>query len=611
MHFRQSRKENTMDVIRPAKNTHFLTWFIAPLVITLLIAITYREAPNNGYHLDDHRNIVRHSPLLITELTVGNVIDAGREAYLPNRPFPSMTFAIDWWRGGGSARPFQWTNIAIHAATAISVFGLLLMVLGRLRCPPWIVGVGSLVGALLWACHPIQIQGVTYIVQRMASMAALFTVLTVVLYMLGRGTGQLGRRWLYFVLAGLCWTLGMVSKETAAIAPFLILLTEYGVLRHGQPIVRQKIDRLMLSMPVLVACLIVLDLLSGAGPLSAAFLPGYEHRDFTLAERLLTQPRVIGFHFSQILWPLPGRFSLEHGFLVSTGLLTPVSTLFALLGVIAWCALGVWLLFRATSRVLGFFLLWVPATLVIESTFVPLEIVFEHRMYLPSIGLAGLAGMAVCRVLHRIPRFAPLTLMACMAIVVLLMAASGQQIPVWKNNLSLAENSVKHAPNSGRAWSILAKSWRDAGYGWDRVLPVVDRALVLDPQDGTALNLKAISLIERRRLDEAEEILVALSPRIEADHSILNTMGMLRFEQGNFPAAIERFEQVIELDGFVPEFAYNLALSYEYEGRCRDAKATWIAYQQAETNETRRSVVRERLRKNFATEDGRCFGVER
>jgi hypothetical protein len=600
-----------VDVIRPEKKTRFLTCFLAPLAIIFVVAITYREAPNNGYHLDDHRNIVRHLPVLITDLTAGKVIDAGREAFLPNRPLPSMTFAIDWWRGDGSARPFQWTNVVIHTATAVSVFGFLLMVLGRLRYPPWIVGVGSLVGALLWACHPIQIQGVTYIVQRMTSMAALFTVLTIVLYMLGRGTGKLGRRWLCFVLAGLCWALGMISKETAAIAPFLILLTEFGVLRHGQPIVQRKIDRLMLSLPALVACLIVLDLLSGAGPLSAAFLPGYELRDFTLTERLLTQPRVIGFHLSQILWPLPGRFSLEHDFLVSTGLLTPVSTFFALLGVVAWCALGVWLLFRATSRVLGYFLLWVPATLVIESTFVPLEMVFEHRMYLPSVGLAGLAGLAICWLLQRMPRFTPATFVACIAIVVLMMTASGQQIPVWKNNLSLAENSVKHAPNLGRVWSILAMSLRDAGYGWDRVLPAVNRALALDPMQGVALNLKAINLIERRRLDEAEEILMALSTRIEVDHSILNTMGMLRFEQGNFPAAIEQFEQVIELDGFVPEFAYNLALSYEYAGRCREAMITWQAYQQAESSDARRAAVRERLIKNFATQGGRCFGVER
>jgi hypothetical protein len=600
-----------MDFIRPEKYTSSLAWVLGSLLILVLVAITYRQALDNGYHLDDHPNIVRYLPVTMTDFSVGNIIDAGRDAYKSSRPLPSMTFAIDWWRGGGSARPFQWTNLAIHGLTAISVFGLLLLVLGRLRYPPWIVGIASLVGASVWACHPIQIQGVTYIVQRMTSMSALFTVLTVIFYILGRGAGRPRRGWLFFALAALCWILGMASKENAAIAPFLILLAEYGVLRHDQPIVRRNVDRLMLSLPALLAGFIVLDLLTGAGPISAAILPGYEHRNFTLVERLLTQPRVIGFHFSQVLWPMPGRFSLEHGFTISTGLLSPASTLPALLGVVVWCLLGVWLIFRTTSRVLGFFLLWVPATLVIESTFVALEMVFEHRMYLPSIGLAGLAGMAVCGVLNRMPRFAPLILAACISVVVLLMTASGLQIPVWKNNLSMAENSVKHAADSGRVWSSLAKSWRDEGYGWDRVLPAVDRALLLDPQDGVALNLKAISLIETRRFDEAEELVEVLTIRIDDDHSILNTIGMLRFEQGDFAAAIERFEQVIALDGLLPEFIYNLALSYEYAGRCRDANATWLSYQRVETDETRRSVVRERLRKNFATEGGRCFVVER
>jgi hypothetical protein len=176
----------------------------------------------------------------------------------------------------------------------------------------------------------------------------------------------------------------MISKETAAIVPFLVLLAEFGVLRQGQAIVRGRLDSVMLSLPVVVAVLITLDILSGTGPLAGNFLPGYENRDFTLSERLLTQPRVIGFHFSQIFWPLPGRFSLEHDFAASTGLLTPATTLVAMLGVASWCAIGVWALFRPSLRMMGFFLLWVPATLVIESTIIPLEMVFEHRMSGPG-----------------------------------------------------------------------------------------------------------------------------------------------------------------------------------------------------------------------------------
>ncbi len=588
-----------------------LAKFLAPAALLILIAIAYREAPNNVFHLDDGYNIVRHPPVMMTELTADKLIDAGRNAYLPSRPLPSMTFAIDWWRGGGSPRQFQWTNLIIHSAAAIAIFGLLTVILRRRNQPPWIVGVAALFGAALWACHPIQVQGVTYVVQRMASMAALFTILTVTLFIVGRFAERPGYRWLLFVLAGLCWTLGMLCKETAAIAPFLVLLAEYGVVRHGETMLRSRFDPLLLSLPVLAAALIVLDMLSGAGPLAKTFLPGYEYRDFTLAERLLTQPRVIGFHISQILWPLPGRFSLEHDFVISTGLLTPASTLPALLGVASWCAIGVWALFRSTLRTMGFFLLWVPATLVIESSIIPLEMVFEHRMYLPTVGLAGLAALLACWVLQRGSRLHQVTFAASCVIVLLLVMSTSQRVPVWSSELSLTQDTVKSAPNSARAWVNLANAIKEGGHGWDMIIPPAKKALALDPEFPGALHLQAIYLIEQRRLDAAKEILDDLAPKAGRDHSILNTLGMLHFEQGKFPNAITQFERAVELNGFVPEFRYNLALSYEVSGRCREARDMWLSYLQLEPNEKRRSIVRARLRKNFDAQGAPCFVLDR
>jgi hypothetical protein len=106
--------------MNPVFSKHFRTvpaLIIGAVLLLALVAITYRDAPENGFHLDDSRNIFRYPPVMVTELNVVNVVDAGRNALLPTRPLPSMTFAIDWARGGGSARPFQQTNIAIHGAT--------------------------------------------------------------------------------------------------------------------------------------------------------------------------------------------------------------------------------------------------------------------------------------------------------------------------------------------------------------------------------------------------------------------------------------------------------------------------------------------------------------
>ena len=578
----------------------------ASLLLIILVAITYREAPNNDFHFDDSDNIYRHPPVMMAELTAGNLIDAGQKAFLPRRPLPSVTFAIDWWRGDGSPRAFQWTNLAIHSATAVAVFGLFYLVFSQMLWSRRIVGIAAFFGAAIWCCHPIQIQGVTYVVQRMTTMAALFTVLTVMLYILGRGS-QSRRKWLFFATAALCWAFGLMSKESAAIAPFLILLAEFGVIRHNQLMIRRRRDIAFIVLPVLVVILVAADLVTGAGPLSKTSLVNYEFRDFTMVERLLTQPRVIGFHVSQFIWPLPGRFSLEHDFVLSTGLANPVSTLLALLALCAWTSVGAWLLFRARSRIVGFFLLFFPASLAIESSFFPLEIIFEHRMYLPSVALTGLVAFAAGSVMQLVPRLRPLVVVGLTTIVVVLMVSSAQRVPDWRSQVSLNQTSVRNAPNSARAWAQLAAALRQEGQGWDKVTPPMMRALALDAKQSTALNLRALQLIEQRRLDEADEIVSSIEYKATIDHSIWNTIGLLRFEQGNFTAAIEQFEKVVAVDSFVPEFKYNLALSYEYAGRCAEAYAMWRSLLASTDNEFLNTVVSKRLGENFVMQNGRCF----
>jgi tetratricopeptide (TPR) repeat protein len=584
---------------------------LAAVVLLLLVAVAYRDAPKNVFHFDDVPNIVRHPPIQITELTPDNLANAGRNAFLPSRPLPSVTYAFDWWRGEGSARPFQYTNFVIHATTTIAVFVLLLLVLGRLEKPRWVIVVAAFFGAAIWACHPVQVQGVTYIVQRMASLSALFTILTVILYIIGRGTAKSWRRWVFFGAAVACWTMGLISKETAAIAPFLLLLAEYGVVRHGQALIRSRLDWALLSLPVVIALLIVMDIAGGAGPISDAFLPGFERRDFTLVERLLTQPRVIAFHFSQLVWPMPGRFSLEHEFALSTGLITPASTFAAILAVIAWCALGVRALFQPRWRIMGFLLLWVPATLVIESSFIALEIVFEHRMYLPSVALAGIVALGIASALSRSARLRTVMLGGSTVIVCLLVASTSARVPDWRSSVSLAQATVQTSPNSARAWATLANAYKESGEGWDKIRPPMMKALLLDSGQTLALQLQAFWLLERGELEEAEEVLSRFGPGAQRDHRFLNTLGMLRLEQRNFEEAITHFEQALRINVSVPEVRYNLALSYELWGKCAEAHKKWLDYLRADTNQPRRKAVQARLLRNFETAGGRCYGWER
>jgi Flp pilus assembly protein TadD len=291
--------------------------------------------------------------------------------------------------------------------------------------------------------------------------------------------------------------------------------------------------------------------------------------------------------------------------------LTPVSTLFALLAVISWCAVGVWALFKERLRVVGFFLLWLPATLVIESSFIALEMVFEHRMYLPSVALAGIAALGIATVLSRSARLRTVVLGGSAVIVCLLVVSTSARVPDWRSPVSLAQAAVQTSPNSARAWATLANAYKESGAGWDKIRPPMMKALLLDPNQSLALQLQVFRLIEQQRLQEAEQLLDRFGPGAQRDHRFLNTVGMLRLEQRNFEDAITYFEQALRINVSVPEVRYNLALSYELWGKCTEAHEKWLTYLQADTNEQRRAAVLARLQSNFETEGGRCYGWER
>ena len=294
------------------------------LILVCLVLVAYHEAPDNGFHLDDSDNITRHGPVRMQRFSLEGLRQAWEKPFLPRRPLPSLTFAVDWWRGGGQPRAFQWTNVAIHATAA-----LVLMLLLREILRAW-KRVGTALGADLaaacaaaaWALHPIQAQAVCYIVQRMALLATLFSILAVWLYLRGRLAAVPRRRYLYWLAALASLVLGLLSKEVAVLTLGLVLLLEIGLCRVRPLSLRHSLDRVLLIAVVLAFVVMIADLVGG-GPLAGWLEPRYGLRRFTLAERLMTQPRVVFFHLSQIVLPLPSRFSIEHGFPLSTSLLTP------------------------------------------------------------------------------------------------------------------------------------------------------------------------------------------------------------------------------------------------------------------------------------------------
>ncbi|WP_265944552.1 hypothetical protein [Dechloromonas sp. A34] len=219
----------------------------------------------------------------------------------------------------------------------------------------------------------------------MTSLAALFTLAALYFYLFGRNADALRTRWSSFAVSFLvCWPAAVLAKESGLLFPLFALLCELLTRNVGERIISRRVLITVLGLGGGVTFFLGLYFWD-------VLLSGYRFRDFTLVERLLTESRVLWFHLAQLFLPLPDSFSLYHDdFQISRGLLVPPETLVSILG---WCALiGFALRMRQKWPILLFAVSWFLVGHILESSVLPLEIMHEHRNYLPSLGPLFLFG---------------------------------------------------------------------------------------------------------------------------------------------------------------------------------------------------------------------------
>jgi hypothetical protein len=313
--------------------------------------------------------------------------------------------------------------------------------------------------ALLWLALPVHASTVLYPVQRMTQMSALFVVLGLIAYIALRERIDAGRggRWPAAQLVGVvaCFTLlGGFSKENGLLLPLLCLVVEFAVFQRDGAGRR--------AATVALALLVGLPAVLGVAGIATApdrLFGAYEARSFTLLERVLTQPRVLWDYVASILLPNGGRLGVyQDDFPLSRSLWSPITTLPAIAAWMLVVALAVRLRHVAPVATCG--VLFFLAAHAMESTVLPLEIYFEHRNYLPAIGLLLAVAAGALALLDRLRSQTTLfrrTLPALPALVLLaLMAATHGRALVWGEPEALMAQSVANRPESPRVQSELA-----------------------------------------------------------------------------------------------------------------------------------------------------------
>ena len=385
---------------------------IAIGLIAGVALVAYSNTFHVPFHYDDRPNIVENPNVLITVLTWDRLERLIKNTYnVSIRVFSYFTFALNYYFGGFNVFGYHLVNFLIHIASGIFLYWFLLLTFNlpslKEKYAPISYKV-ALFSSLIFISHPIQTQSVTYIVQRMASMSGMFYLLSLVLYIKGRlSTG--GPRGFYFGGMLLSYLLGVFSKENVAILPLFIVLYEFYFFQNFDLSPRGK--RILFT---LIGTLLVLGAFGFAiwgKRYIDLTIEGYQDRPFTMLERVLTQSRIVLYYLSLLVFPHPSRLNLDYDFPISKTILNPPTTLISILIIVGLIGYSIW---TAKKRpVLSFCILWYFGNLVIESSIFPLEMVYEHRLYLPAVGPFVLFSLLVIRgvekLKYKIPFLRPIT----------------------------------------------------------------------------------------------------------------------------------------------------------------------------------------------------------
>ncbi|MDH3274989.1 MAG: tetratricopeptide repeat protein [Gammaproteobacteria bacterium] len=488
--------------------TATLGWFCM-VVAACLTLWAYSPALDAGFVFDDEANITDSPAVHWTEVSLRNVELLLGSSRLRQRPVANLSFALDHLAGGLDPSGFHLTNVLIHLTVGGTLMWLCLLYTRLTASPPQArqsrgaARYLALVPVGLFLLHPLNTQAVAYVVQRMTSMAALFTLLAFASYLMARYKVTLRSRG-WYVGAIIFWMLGIGSKENAVLLLPVIALYEVCFFRsEWQRRVEQILGgqwnsqwtvRAWAAAAVLVALAswVVMTSHDGIGLFGT-----FKGRDFSGLERMLTQTRVQLLYLSLLLWPSPARLSLDHDFVVSHGLLDPATTLLATFACLVLVASAIFLCVRRPRY--GFPVLAYMLFHAIEAGPVGLELVFEHRMYLPSTMLV-LLGSAL--LVDARPGKQTLALATIFVLSFPLTHWTYDRNLVWADPVELQGDIARKSPSKARAQHNFALALREAGR-IEEALTTVQRAIQLDPGDDRPHRLLGDILLDLDRPREA------------------------------------------------------------------------------------------------------------
>lgn len=544
---------------------------------------------------------------------------AGLWKFYANRFVLYFTLSINYAIHDNGVEGYHVTNLLIHILNGI----LFYMVLKKLLALPYFKGkllsrYGtsiSLIAAVLFVCHPIQVNAVTYIVQRTASLAATFYMLAILFFINYRLQDKLYQLLLTFMFT----VIAMFTKENTITIPFMLLLIEFMFfMKDGKT---SWYKRILIFLPLFATVPII--------PGTNLLLKGYSQSDPNVSfkastsmdrfQYFFTQLNVIMLYIKLMFIPDKQNFDYSNDFPLSP----TIWDNFSYASFIILAIIGLFSIFTMKrNRLVSFGILWFFIGLAVESSFISIkDVYFEHRLYFPTAGfIMFLIGMILYErrqkpLLHlnesdqfqqetikllqedlplvidipqriRYLKNKPMIilLVAAMILIPLYTGLTIRRNYIYSNSIRLWSDVVSRAPGSDRAHSVLATGYLNAYDDKKKNIEYLDlaeqefkKAIDIYYYNSTAhCNLSKVYLLKedyQKCIDEAK-----------------NTLNIAKSEyaQFNLGSAYKKLGKTKEaLDAFKAGYEYNkrstfilkaLGDTYYETGEYGDAKKYYEEY---------------------------------
>jgi tetratricopeptide (TPR) repeat protein len=580
--------------------------FLHVLLIILLGFLVYSNTFNVPFHLDDRTNIIENREIkdlivylqqLFTEDIISNL-----------RYIGYLTFSINYKLHGIDVTGYHLVNLLIHIINAVLVYVLVILTFTtpvrreitiESDRPPFnkqrLGGNVALFSALLFLSHPLQTQAVTYIVQRFASLATMFYLLSLIMYIKMRVLQIKESESRFFPVSGIIFysisivsaVFAMKTKQIAFTLPLTVAVYEF-IFLEGK--IRKRI---LYLMPLLLTMLIIpLSLLSSNGPVEDLISDVSEvtkvQTEMSRIDYLLTQFRVVMTYVRLIFFPVNQNLLYDYPVYRS---FFNVNVIFSFLFLLLLFSCAVYLIYRIKMNssprlntnvseslfyiqgllLMSFGIFWFFITLSVESSIIPIkDVIFEHRMYLPSAGIfisiATFVFLAADKFRTSLPGFEKTVKAALICVIIAFCGASYARNIIWQDEITLWEDVVKKSPGHPAGLTNLGEAYAKKGQ-LKKAIVYFHRAIAISPDMIEAYSNLGVAYSQQGQPDKAIfyfNKMATLKPDYFKSHY---NLGIAYGQKGLLDKAIHHFEKAVALDPYHAKVFNHLGLAYYLKGQ--------------------------------------------